>query len=144
MKKPIRAFSQTYPDSLSEAHRKLSATEIRMPSTSPRLTDLENSDEFLSRHIGPGDADRREMLAAFGLQSMEDLVDKVLPASIRLSGAMALGEGLSEDSLAGAGLLESRLRVDGWAPGEISFTADAALDGHFLEVSRMTVFQNGR
>jgi len=53
------------------------------------------------------------------------------------------GEGLSEGSLAGAGLLESRLRVDGWAPGEISFTADAALDGHFLEVSRMTAASRG-
>ncbi|OHX16425.1 glycine dehydrogenase (aminomethyl-transferring) [Chromobacterium amazonense] len=49
------------------------------------LTVLFNRHEFLSRHIGPNDAERAEMLAAIGAPSIDALVDQTLPADIRLN-----------------------------------------------------------
>ena len=40
---------------------------------------------FASRHIGPSAAEVREMLAALGLESLEALVDRAVPESIRSS-----------------------------------------------------------
>lgn len=47
------------------------------------------------------------------------------------------GEGFREEDLSGSGSLEARLLVRGWEPGEISLAAEAALDGPFLEVTRL-------
>ncbi|MDE1715054.1 hypothetical protein PWG14_21520, partial (plasmid) [Chromobacterium amazonense] len=44
------------------------------------LAELFNRHEFLSRHIGPNDAERAEMLAAIGAPSIDALVDQTLPA----------------------------------------------------------------
>ncbi len=41
-------------------------------------------DTFARRHIGPGDAECAAMLRALGLGSMEELIDRAVPASIRL------------------------------------------------------------
>ncbi|MEA3018915.1 MAG: glycine dehydrogenase, partial [Actinomycetota bacterium] len=38
---------------------------------------------FADRHIGPDDAERAAMLRALGVSSIDDLVDAVVPASIR-------------------------------------------------------------
>ena len=45
---------------------------------------LPRHDDFSRRHIGPGDKDRREMLQALGLASIDELIEKTVPASIRL------------------------------------------------------------
>jgi len=42
------------------------------------------SDTFLHRHLGPTDADVKEMLATLGLQSLEALADATVPGDIRL------------------------------------------------------------
>ena len=55
------------------------------------LNDLEQSDDFIRRHIGPSAADQGAMLAALGLQSMDQLADKVVPAGIRIPATLALG-----------------------------------------------------
>jgi len=47
------------------------------------LADLEASDEFVGRHIGPDPAEQARMLAALELPSIEDLVDRAVPDSIR-------------------------------------------------------------
>jgi glycine dehydrogenase len=47
-----------------------------------RLADLEQTDDFIRRHIGPSDADIAEMLKAVGASSLDDLAQKALPASI--------------------------------------------------------------
>ena len=52
---------------------------------------------FADRHLGPGETDRTEMLRALGLDSMEQLVDAVLPAGIRLGRELDLPAALSED-----------------------------------------------
>lgn len=49
------------------------------------LAELFNRHEFLSRHIGPNDAERAEMLAAIGAPSLDALIDQTLPADIRLN-----------------------------------------------------------
>ncbi|HSA61190.1 MAG TPA: aminomethyl-transferring glycine dehydrogenase [Nitrospiraceae bacterium] len=45
---------------------------------------LEPTDTFVHRHLGPTEADIKEMLATLGLQSLEALVDATVPGDIRL------------------------------------------------------------
>ena len=54
---------------------------------------------FSSRHIGPSAAEVREMLAALGLESLEELVDRAVPESIRFSGGLDLPAPLTEEQL---------------------------------------------
>ncbi|MEE3215903.1 MAG: glycine dehydrogenase, partial [Pseudomonadota bacterium] len=49
-----------------------------------RLAELADHDAFLRRHNGPGSADRAKMLAALDVDSMDALIDKTVPANIRL------------------------------------------------------------
>jgi glycine dehydrogenase len=51
---------------------------------------LDPTDTFVRRHIGPGEAEVREMLGALGLGTLDDLVGETVPASIRLRGRLAL------------------------------------------------------
>jgi glycine dehydrogenase len=48
------------------------------------IHDLEDHGGFARRHLGPDDDDRAAMLAELGYGSIEDLVDAVVPPSIRL------------------------------------------------------------
>lgn len=41
--------------------------------------------KFLNRHIGPRDSDLPKMLKTIGISNMDELIDKTLPSSIRLS-----------------------------------------------------------
>ena len=54
------------------------------------------SASFSTRHIGPGTADLRAMLAAIGVPSMETLISQAVPKSIRLERPLALPEAASE------------------------------------------------
>jgi glycine dehydrogenase len=49
----------------------------------PDLDALLDTGEFPRRHIGPDDADRDKMLAALGIGSVAELIDQVVPESIR-------------------------------------------------------------
>ena len=60
---------------------------------------LEEPADFASRHNGPTDDEVAVMLQAIGLQSLDELVDKAVPASIRLSHKLALPAPLSEHAL---------------------------------------------
>ena len=62
----------------------------------PSLHDLEAHDAFVARHLGPQDDDRAGMLASIGLQSLDDLVDAVVPASIRIDKPLDLGTPVTE------------------------------------------------
>ena len=48
------------------------------------LSALDTSREFIPRHIGPGAADQAKMLAAVGANSIEALMQEVVPANIRM------------------------------------------------------------
>ncbi len=51
-----------------------------MPKT--RLGALEQSDDFVRRHLGPGPAQIADMLATLGLGSLDELVSRTVPADI--------------------------------------------------------------
>jgi glycine dehydrogenase len=53
-------------------------------------------DTFARRHIGPSEAEQQAMLAALGLESLEELVAATVPASIRRTAPLALPAAQSE------------------------------------------------
>ena len=54
-------------------------------------------DKFQNRHIGVTNSnDLNEMLKVIGVESVEELISQVIPASIRLKKPLALPEGMSE------------------------------------------------
>jgi len=63
-----------------------------MTPSAPRLADLEQQDEFIARHLGPGPAEQAAMLAAIGAGSLEALMDQTLPEAIRLPADLPLPE----------------------------------------------------
>ncbi len=60
------------------------------------FAELAQADDFIHRHVGPSEAEQDRMLKALDLRSMNELVDKVVPASIRSATALALGSPRSE------------------------------------------------
>ncbi|WP_435103007.1 aminomethyl-transferring glycine dehydrogenase [Arhodomonas sp. AD133] len=60
------------------------------------LSELEDHDAFVSRHNGPTAEDRAAMLGALGLPDIETLIDRAVPADIRLSKPLALDEPVNE------------------------------------------------
>ena len=50
--------------------------------TTSTLSDLEQRDDFIRRHIGPGKEQITEMLDALGLDSLDALIEKTVPESI--------------------------------------------------------------
>lgn len=49
--------------------------------------DFPATDAFPFRHIGPDEAEKRDMLAQIGINSLDALIDETIPASIRLKEA---------------------------------------------------------
>ncbi|WP_299005356.1 aminomethyl-transferring glycine dehydrogenase [uncultured Shewanella sp.] len=60
------------------------------------LTQLEQHDRFIRRHIGPDSAQQAAMLDTIGAASLEDLITQIVPESIRLPQALDTGEPCSE------------------------------------------------
>jgi glycine dehydrogenase len=52
--------------------------------------------EFIGRHIGPNQTETDAMLKTIGENSIEDLIGKTIPASIRLAQPLSTGEPMSE------------------------------------------------
>ena len=55
-----------------------------------------NTNSFSLRHIGPRPYEVKEMLNTIGVNSVNELIDQTIPASIRLNEELDLPEGLSE------------------------------------------------
>ncbi len=55
--------------------------------------------EFIQRHIGPNATDTNKMLSLIGVPSLEVLIEKTIPASIRLKKPMNIPAGLTEFEL---------------------------------------------
>lgn len=51
-------------------------------SRTPSLTDLEQTDDFLRRHIGPDAAEQQAMLDTLGVESLDALINQTVPQSI--------------------------------------------------------------
>lgn len=58
--------------------------------------DLNATDRFVERHIGPNENAVKEMLEKIGIGSLQELIDQTVPAKIRLKGDLDLPEALSE------------------------------------------------
>lgn len=64
--------------------------------TRQSLRQLIANDEFVSRHIGVDDDSRAEMLKTIGASSLEDLVKRTVPETIRHDELLKLGEPMLE------------------------------------------------
>ncbi|MEZ5825618.1 MAG: aminomethyl-transferring glycine dehydrogenase, partial [Geminicoccaceae bacterium] len=67
-----------------------------MADNRPTLDQLERSDEFIDRHIGPRGDDLQAMLAEVGAASLEDLIEQTVPAKIRIDRDLDLPSARSE------------------------------------------------
>ncbi len=54
------------------------------------------SESFADRHIGPRQSDLNAMLETIGAKSLDELIDQVVPANIRLPKPLSVGEPMSE------------------------------------------------
>ncbi len=54
------------------------------------------ANEFADRHIGPNEQETEDMLREIGVDSIEELIDKTVPASIRIKGELEVTPALSE------------------------------------------------
>jgi len=61
-----------------------------------KLQDLDVYNDFIRRHIGPSSADEQAMLAELGMKSLDELVDKVIPETIRRKKTLAVKASRSE------------------------------------------------
>ncbi len=60
------------------------------------ISDLEQKDDFIGRHIGPREAQIQAMLRTIGAASLDDLIARTVPASILEKSAPATGDPMSE------------------------------------------------
>ncbi len=60
------------------------------------LEELEQRNDFIGRHIGPDPADRATMLDTLGIDSLDALTARVIPANILITTPLALEEGRTE------------------------------------------------
>jgi glycine dehydrogenase len=58
--------------------------------------NVNNREQFINRHIGPDEQQKREMLATIGVNSLDTLISQTVPANIRLSKPMDLPKAVSE------------------------------------------------
>jgi glycine dehydrogenase len=60
------------------------------------LADLQNSAEFIARHVGPSDKDQQAMLKVLGCNSLEELTMEVVPAAITMTESLDIVDGCTE------------------------------------------------
>ena len=65
-------------------------------SANPTLASLENTSEFIARHIGFDADEEKTMLAAVGCATRAELIDSVVPRSIARSDRMAIPAAITE------------------------------------------------
>ena len=56
----------------------------------------QQASEFIRRHIGPNEDETAQMLKTIGIGSLEELIDKTIPASIRSKEGLSLPGPISE------------------------------------------------
>ncbi len=62
-------------------------------------TDLDKNSSFVSRHIGPDKSELESMLEQIGVSSLDELIDSIVPSSIRMKGSLNLPGPISEFEL---------------------------------------------
>ena len=66
-----------------------SSTKNTQDSKTPK-DPLEQTDQFLGRHIGPDSTEVHQMLDTLGYRSLEELIEQTIPASIRMAKPLEL------------------------------------------------------
>jgi glycine dehydrogenase len=56
----------------------------------------EQQHEFIPRHIGPDETETQEMLKTIGVKDLSELIDRTVPASIRMSQTLDIPSAMSE------------------------------------------------
>src|ERR1700730_17110068 len=58
---------------------------LHLPKRSPFNMNLfeQQANEFAGRHIGPDESETSGMLAAIGVRSLDELIDRTIPSAIR-------------------------------------------------------------
>uniref|UniRef100_A0A673C8G9 Glycine cleavage system P protein n=1 Tax=Sphaeramia orbicularis TaxID=375764 RepID=A0A673C8G9_9TELE len=60
---------------------------------------LPRHDDFAERHIGPGEREKREMLDVLELESIDQLIENTVPASIRMNRSMKMDDPICENEV---------------------------------------------
>jgi len=60
------------------------------------LTELDSQQDFIARHLGPDETEQQKMLSALGYDNIEQFIEAVVPANIRMPDALDLPASLSE------------------------------------------------
>lgn len=60
------------------------------------LSQLENSESFIARHIGPSAQQQQEMLETVGAHTLRDLIEQIVPSDIQLPTPPAVGDAVTE------------------------------------------------
>ena len=71
-----------------------------MTSPLTSIADQAGRDPFESRHIGPPEDEQAHMLKTVGVESVADLIDRTVPADIRLHESLDLPEPLGQQGTA--------------------------------------------
>ncbi len=56
----------------------------------------QQSNEFISRHIGPNESDTKQMLKKIGTESLDELISNTVPPAIRMNHALNIPAAMSE------------------------------------------------
>src|SRR5439155_2222521 len=72
---------------------------LRRPKEPEQMQPTRHPDRFVDRHIGPDSRDVEKMLAALGVRNLDELIDRTVPASIRIQKPLDLPAGGSEFGL---------------------------------------------
>lgn len=65
----------------------------------PSLTQLENRDAFIGRHIGPNAVEQQQMLAELGLETLDQLIEQTVPETIQLDQPIDLADSRTEEDV---------------------------------------------
>jgi glycine cleavage system P protein (glycine dehydrogenase) len=98
---------------------------------------LDHRAGFADRHIGPNAAEQAAMLATLGMRSLDELVAKVIPGSIRSANGAGLGGGCTE-----AEAIEALRRIAGQNEVFKSFIGMGYHDCHTPPVILRNVLEN--
>ena len=60
------------------------------------LSQLEHSEAFIGRHIGPSSQQQQDMLETVGAGSLNALIQQIVPVDIQLPGPPAVGDAVTE------------------------------------------------
>ncbi len=73
-----------------------------MSGSRSALSHLEQTDDFVSRHIGPRDADIESMLQTVGAETLERLIDQAVPVGLQSDTPLDLPPGRREEDVLNA------------------------------------------